>query len=79
MAPAGSRAYPAHLHAVPANIMSVMLQGHKRWTFWRYSVAHTLEPDIANSNTEHGDEVFWADPQARAGEEHHTSAERYEV
>ena len=30
VAPAGSRAYPAHLHTVPANIMSVMIQGHKR-------------------------------------------------
>lgn len=79
VAPAGSRAYPAHLHTVPANIMSVMLQGHKRWTFWRYGVAHTLEPEFQDSNTEDGDEMFWADPQARVNEDHHTNAERYEV
>jgi len=38
--------------------MSVMLQGHKRWSFWRYDVAETLEPDSSNSNTEQGDEVM---------------------
>ena len=79
VAPAGSRAYPAHLHTVPANIMSVMLRGHKRWSFWRYGVARQLEPDLSNSNTEDGDEVFWADPQARPEDDHHTNVVRYEV
>jgi len=79
VAPAGSMAYPAHLHGVPANIMSVMLKGCKRWTFWRYTLAEQLQPDTSNAQTEDADEIFWADPTVKPGDPHHTTVERYEV